>query len=252
MNILEVSHVFKSYKTKTEKADVLKDINLCVGESETVAVMGPSGSGKTTLLNLISGIDKADSGEIVIDGKSISDMSKSEMALFRRKRLGMVFQDFNLLECLNVRENILVPMSLEKMYCDEQEIRLENVAKILCIEDILNKNVTDISGGQKQRTAIARAIANDPVVIIADEPTGNLDSKSAKDVMSYLVEANEKFGTGILMVTHDTFAASFCKRIILLKDGTVVSELDRKGSRHQFFHDILEMLVMIGGETNDI
>jgi putative ABC transport system ATP-binding protein len=252
MNILDVSHVFKSYQTKTEITEVLKDINLSVGEKETVAVMGPSGSGKTTLLNLISGLDKADSGEITIDGKSLSEMSKAEMALFRRKRLGMVFQDFNLLECLNVRENILIPMALEKMYLDEQEARLKKVAEILSIGDILGKNITDISGGQKQRVAIARAIANAPAMIIADEPTGNLDSKSAKDVMNYLVEADESLGTSILMVTHDSFAASFCQRVVLLKDGAIICEKHRKGSRQQFYHDILEMLVMMGGDQNDI
>ncbi|MEA4889190.1 MAG: ABC transporter ATP-binding protein [Clostridiaceae bacterium] len=253
MNILEVSHVWKSYKTKKDTTDVLRDINLCVGENERVAVMGPSGSGKTTLLNLISGIDRADGGEIIIDGKNTSDMKKSEIALFRRKKLGMVFQDYNLLECLNVRENILIPMALEKIYSDEQEARLEHVAKVLCISDILNKRIPDISGGQKQRAAIARAIINTPAVIIADEPTGNLDSKSAKDVMEYLMEANEKFGTSILMVTHDPFAASYCQRVILLKDGAIISELARNGSRQQFFHDIHKMLVMIGGgDQNDI
>jgi ABC-type antimicrobial peptide transport system, ATPase component len=252
MNILEVSHVYKCYLSKTEKTEVLKDISLSIGEKETVAVMGPSGSGKTTLLNLLSGLDAADSGEILINGKNITDMSKEEMALFRRKNLGMVFQDFNLLDCLNVRENILVPMALEKMFCENQEARLGEVAELLGIGGILGKKVSDISGGEKQRTAIARAIANSPSIIIADEPTGNLDSKSAKDVMSYLAEANEKFGVGLLMVTHDSFAASYCQRVVLLKDGAIVSELIRKGSRKQFFHDILEMLVMIGGDQNDI
>lgn len=252
MNIIEVRHVWKSYQTKTEKADVLKDINLCVRANEMVAIMGPSGSGKTTLLNLISGIDRADKGEILIEGNSISAMKKSDMALFRRKRLGLVFQDFNLLECLTVRENIILPMALEKKDRHEQESQLNMLSQILCIGDILDKNIPDISGGQKQRVAIARAFVNNPAVIFADEPTGNLDSKSTKDVMHYLAGANDKFGAGVLMVTHDTFAASYCQRVLLLKDGKVLSELQKKGSRKQFFRDILEMLVLIGGEQNDI
>jgi putative ABC transport system ATP-binding protein len=252
MNILEVSHVWKSYQINTEKTNVLKDINLCLSENEMVAVMGPSGSGKTTLLNLISGIDKADKGEITIEGNKISAMSKSDMALFRRKRLGLVFQDFNLLDCLNVRENILLPMALEQLDDSWQENRLEKLSEVLCIKDIMNKNVSDISGGEKQRAAIARAIANDPAIIFADEPTGNLDTKSTKDVMNYLVEANDRFGACILMATHDTFAASYCRRVVLLKDGAIISEQKRSGSRKQFFHDILDMLVLIGGDQDDI
>lgn len=252
MNILEVRNVWKSYKTKAGKTDVLKNISLCVGANEMVAVMGPSGSGKTTLLNLLSGIDRADHGKIIIEGNSISEMKKSDMALFRRKRLGLVFQDFNLLECLAVMENILLPMALEMKDCDEQDSQLNMLSRTLCIGDILDKNIPDISGGQKQRVAIARAIVNNPAVIFADEPTGNLDSKSTKDVMHYLAEANDKFGTSVLMVTHDTFAASYCQRVILLKDGNVIFELKKNGSRKQFFHDILEMLTLIGGDQDDI
>jgi ABC-type lipoprotein export system ATPase subunit len=252
MNILEVNHMWKSYKTKIEKIDVLKDMNLSIQEKEMVAIMGSSGSGKTTLLNLISGIDKADKGEIIIDGNKISDMKKSDMALFRRRRLGLIFQDFNLLESLSVKENILVPMALEHKDFEEQEAQVANISRLLGIEDILGKNVFDISGGQKQRVAISRALVNNPAIIFADEPTGNLDSKATKDVMNYFTQVNETFGTSILVVTHDTFAASYCHRIVLLKDGAIVAELKRKGTKKQFFHDILELLEVIGGAQDDI
>lgn len=252
MNILDARNLFKCYNSKDDKIDILKDISLNMETSEMVAVMGPSGSGKTTLLNLLSGIDKSDSGEITIGGTNTSNLKKSEMALFRRKNLGLVFQDFNLLDCLNVRENILLPMALENTEIEDQNIRLEKIAEILCIEKILDKKITDISGGERQRAAIARAIVNDPAVIFADEPTGNLDSKSTKDVMEYFVETNEKLGTGILMVTHDTFAASYFQRVVLLKDGEIISELTRHGTRKQFFHEILELLELIGGDSNDI
>jgi len=252
MDILEVKHLKKSYGTKTGRTEVLRDISLSVGENETLAVMGPSGSGKTTLLNLMSGIDRADGGEITIAGTRLSDMSRSERALFRRKKLGMVFQDFNLLDCLRVRENILLPMALEKKEAEEQEERLEWASRLLGIESILLKNVWSISGGEKQRAAIARAIVNSPALIFADEPTGNLDSKSSGDVMDCLAERNEKSGTAILMVTHDAYAASRLQRVVLLKDGRIVSELERKSGRGQFYREILGMLALIGGERDDL
>lgn len=252
MNILEVNHIWKSYKSKTEAIEVLRDISLSIQEKERVAIMGSSGSGKTTLLNLISGIDKSDKGEIIIGQNKISEMNKSALAIFRRKNLGLVFQDFNLLESLSVKENILLPMALEWKDYDEQEAQVGKLSKMLSIEDILDKNVIDISGGQKQRVAICRALVNNPGIIFADEPTGNLDSKSTKDIMEYFSEINKNFGTSILMVTHDAFAASYCQRIVMLKDGAIVSELKRSGTRKQFFQDILGKLLMIGGDQDDL
>ena len=211
-----------------------------------------SGSGKTTLLNIISGVDRLDKGSVSIEGKYLSSMDKTEMALFRRKRLGMVFQDFNLIESLSVKENVLLPMILEKKPQEEQEEQAEKNFKIIGIEDIKDKNVTEISGGQKQRAAICRALINNPAIILADEPTGNLDSRSKKEVMNYFVHVNNKIGTSILMVTHDVFAASYCNRAVLLKDGKFASEIEKTGSRNEFLNSIVKMLALIGSEQDGI
>lgn len=253
MNSLDIKDVWKSYKLKNnEKAIILKGINLQVKQGDMIAIMGPSGSGKTTLLNIISGVDKLDKGSISIEGEYLSSMNKTEMALFRRKRLGMVFQDFNLIESLSVKENVLLPMILEKKPQEEQEEQAEKIFKIIGIEDIQDKNVTEISGGQKQRAAICRALINNPAIILADEPTGNLDSRSKKEVMNYFVHINNKIGTSILMVTHDVFAASYCNRAVLLKDGEFASEIEKTGSRKEFLNSIVKMLALIGSEQDDI
>lgn len=251
MNILEVNHIWKSYGTKENKVSVLKDVSLCIEDGDFVAIMGPSGSGKTTMMNVISGIDKVDKGNILLQGTNISNMKKSELALFRRKKLGLVFQDFNLLDSLSVRENILLPMILEEKTDDDQKEQLEKITEFFGISELLSRDIWNISGGQKQRVAISRALINNPNLICADEPTGNLDSKSTKDVMSYFVKINEEFHTSIMMVTHDIFAASYCKRVILLKDGKVIHELKNAGSRKQLYKQIMEMMAMIGGGMDD-
>lgn len=253
MNSLDIKDVWKKYiSSNKEKVAVLKGLNLHVKQGDMTAVMGPSGSGKTTLLNIISGIDRLDEGSIWIEGKYLNDMNKSEMALFRRKRLGMVFQDYNLIESLTVKENIILPMILEKKTEEEQEEQSERIMKILDITDIQNKNITEISGGEKQRTAICRALINNPAIILADEPTGNLDSKSTREVMDYFVHINHEFGTSILMVTHDTFAASFCSRAVLLKDGKFAANIENTESRIKFLDSIAKMLALIGSEQDDI
>lgn len=253
MNSLEIRNVWKNYQTRNkEKTAVLKGLNLQVKQGEMVAVMGPSGSGKTTLLNIISGVDRSDQGSVWIDGRCLSEMTKAEMALFRRRRLGMVFQDFNLIESLSVKENVLLPMILEKKPAEEQEEQVEKILKILGIEDIQAQNITEISGGERQRAAIGRALINNPAVILADEPTGNLDSKSTREVMNYFIRVNREFGASLLMVTHDTFAASHCHRAVLLKDGEFVAEEQRTGSRKEFLDSLTEMLTLIGGEQDDI
>lgn len=253
MNSLDIKDVWKKYiSSNKEKVAVLKGLNLQVKQGDMTAVMGPSGSGKTTLLNIISGIDRLDEGSIWIEGKYLNDMNKSEMALFRRKRLGMVFQDYNLIESLTVKENIILPMILEKKTEEEQEEQSERIMKILDITDIQNKNITEISGGEKQRTAICRALINNPAIILADEPTGNLDSKSTREVMDYFVHINHEFGTSILMVTHDTFAASFCSRAVLLKDGKFAANIENTESRIKFLDSIAKMLALIGSEQDDI
>ncbi|WP_411681862.1 ABC transporter ATP-binding protein [Clostridium thailandense] len=252
MNILEIENLEKSYKlSNKEKIKVLKRISLQVKEGEMVAIMGPSGSGKTTLLNIISGIDCADKGKVVFKGNDLINMNKSELALFRRQKIGLVFQDFNLIDSLNVKENIMIPMILEKKEMEEMEFKTQALTKLLGISDILDKNIYEISGGQKQRTAICRALVNEPSIIFADEPTGNLDSKSTKDVMNYFNKANENFGTSVLMVTHDSFAASYCKRVVLLRDGEIIYDVSKKSSRKEFFHQILDILSLIGGDSDE-
>jgi ABC-type lipoprotein export system ATPase subunit len=253
MNSLEMIDVWKSYKLKNkEELSVLKGIKLQVEQGEMVAIMGPSGSGKTTLLNIISGVDRLDSGEVLIDAQKLSDMNKSDLALFRRRRLGMVFQDFNLIESLSVKDNILLPMILDKKSEEEQEEQVQRILCILSMEDTQEKNITEISGGQKQRAAIGRALINNPAIILADEPTGNLDSKSTREVMKYFLQINQELGTSILMVTHDTYAASYCSRAVLLKDGEFVADIRKSGSRKEFLDSITEMLAYIGGEQDDI
>jgi len=253
MDCLDVKGVWKSYVSRNnEEATVLRGINLKVCQGEMVAIMGPSGSGKTTLLNIISGVDRYDRGSILIDGQYLSDMNKSEMALFRRRRLGMVFQDFNLIESLSVKDNILLPMILEKKSAVEQEEQVKRILEILGIEDTQTKNITEISGGQKQRVAIGRALINNPVIILADEPTGNLDSKATIEVMKYFVHINHEVKASILMVTHDILAASYCHRVVMLKDGEAVTEIVRTGSRKEFLDSITSMLALNGGEQDDI
>lgn len=254
MNSLEIRDVWKNYQARNkEKIAVLKGLNLQVKQGEMVAIMGPSGSGKTTLLNIISGVDRSDQGSVWIDGQYLSDMNKTDLALFRRRRLGIVFQDFNLIESLSVKENVMLPMLLEKKFVEEEdELETESILKTLGIEDIQSKNITEISGGQKQRVAICRALMNNPAIILADEPTGNLDSKSTREVMNYFIDINREMKTSVLLVTHDTYAASHCNRAVLLKDGEFVAETERTGSRKEFFNSIMEMLALTGGEQDDI
>ncbi|MGC7870202.1 ABC transporter ATP-binding protein [Desulfosporosinus sp. SYSU MS00001] len=250
---LEIRDIWKHYQTRNgKKIAILKGLNLQVKQGEMVAVMGPSGSGKTTFLNIISGVDCSDQGSVWIDGQYLAEMNKAEIALFRRRSLGMVFQDFNLIESLSVKENILLPMILEKKPAEEQEEQVEKILTILGIEDIRDQSITEISGGERQRTAIGRALINNPALILADEPTGNLDSKSTREVMNYFLRINREFGTSLLMVTHDTFAASHCHRTVLLKDGEFVAEERREGSRKEFLDSLTEMLTLMGGEQDDL
>ena len=248
-NILEIRNLKKSYMINKENSlQVLKGLNISIGSGEMVALMGASGCGKTTLINLICGIDKADSGSIMIDHEEIPKMRRSKMAVFRRNNIGLIFQDFNLLESLNVKDNILLPLILENRIEDSEE-KLKQIAEVLSIADIMGKSVTDISGGQKQRVAIARALINTPQIILADEPTGNLDSKSTENVMEYLVDINRKFKITLVMVTHDSYAASFCDKVILLKDGIQFLEIEKNNKSNSIFlKDIYELLKRIGGE----
>ncbi|PDO10151.1 MAG: bacitracin ABC transporter ATP-binding protein [Candidatus Reconcilbacillus cellulovorans] len=230
----------------------LDGITLDVRRGEFTAVMGPSGSGKTTLLNLLAGIDRPTSGSVRIDGTDPATLSRRDLALFRRRRIGFVFQDFNLLDNLTLRENILLPLALDRTQPDEMEARLSELARHLNIADILDKRPYEVSGGQQQRAAIARALIHEPAVVLADEPTGNLDSKSAYDVMAALRDMNENRGTTVLMVTHDPFAASFAGRVVFVKDGRLFSEIRRGDSRQLFFQRILDALGVLGGPFGEV
>lgn len=216
------------------------------GKGEFIGIMGPSGSGKTTLLNIISTIDKLTSGEVIIGGNDISKFNEDNLSSFRKENLGFIFQDYNLLDTLTLGENIVLPLSLSKMKIKEIEKRLEHVSNMLGINEILNKYPYEVSGGQKQRAAAGRAIITNPELILADEPTGALDSKSSSNLLKSLSDLNDNEGVTILMVTHDAFAASFCNRVLFIKDGMIFSELVKGSmSRQEYFKKILDVLEAI-------
>lgn len=225
----------------------LDSFDLEVGKGEFLGIMGPSGSGKTTLLNILATIDKPTSGSVTIDGVDPAQIRNEELALFRRRKLGFVFQDFNLLDTLSIRENILLPLVLDKVPITEMTGKLDRVARLLGIEATLDRRPFEVSGGQQQRAAIARAMIHEPAVVLADELTGNLDSKAALDVMTTLEALNQQHGVTVVMVTHDAFAASFCQRIAFIKDGKAFNQLQRGANRQAFFQQILDNLSVMGG-----
>lgn len=251
-DVLIARNLRKVYGSRGNVYTALHDIDLNIKEGEFVGIMGPSGAGKTTLLNIISTIDKPSNGTVTIDGEDIVKMDEEKLSVFRRNKLGFIFQDFNLLDTLTVKENIVLPLSLSKVNLNEIKQRLKEVSESLGIDDILNKYPYEISGGQKQRTAAARAIIGRPALILADEPTGALDSKSSTELLQALSNLNEKNKATIMMVTHDAFAASYCRRIIFIKDGLLFTELIRGGSRKEFFQKILDVLKTLGGGLADM
>ena len=246
MDILKVSNLSKIYGSKVI-SNALKNINFSIEDGEFVGIMGPSGSGKTTLLNLISTIDKPTSGKIILADKESHKLKGDDLALFRRRELGFVFQDYNLLETLTIGENIVLPLTLENVPVKEQDERLKKVSKILGIEHLLDKRIFEVSGGQAQRTAIARALINNPSIILADEPTGNLDSKAARNVMELLEKINNEDKVTTMMVTHDPVAASYCNRILFIKDGEIYNEIYKGDSRATFYQEIMDVLMLLGG-----
>ncbi|WMJ88129.1 ABC transporter ATP-binding protein [Anaerocolumna sp. MB42-C2] len=231
--MLYVKNLYKTYRALHTQYEVLKDVNLCIAQGEFVAVMGPSGSGKTTLLNCISCYVPFEKGQISLGGQEISDLTQDELAQVRNKKLGFVFQDFMLLDGLTVRENILLPAIIGGVVSSKAEERADRLCTVFGIHDIKNKYPAEISGGEKQRTAVARALINEPLVILADEPTGNLDSKSSRTVIDSFLSAKQNLGATIFMVTHDSFAASFCDRVIIMKDGTVGRSLKHTRIRNE-------------------
>ncbi|MBY0010449.1 ABC transporter ATP-binding protein [Paenibacillus typhae] len=251
MPLLDVHNLSKIYEGKVS-IHALNHIRFAVEKGEFVGIMGPSGSGKTTLLNVIATIDEPTSGEVMIGGRDPNTLGRKEKALFRRKELGFVFQQFNLLDTLTVEENIVLPLTLAGIPVAEMERRLQEVAARLGIVQLLFKRTYEISGGQMQRVAIARAMIHRPALILADEPTGSLDSKTAAEVMGLLAEVNEAEGATVLMVTHDAVAASFCHRVIFIKDGRFYNEMYRGSSRAAFFQNIIDMLSLLGGASHDL
>ncbi|MEZ3467724.1 MAG: ABC transporter ATP-binding protein [Schaedlerella sp.] len=249
--MLQVRHLSKSYTSGNQVYPVLKDVSLRVEKGEFVAVMGPSGSGKTTLLNCISRFIPHEQGSIVLANQDISDLNETELARVRNRQMGFVFQDFMLLDGLSVFENICLPQIIARRPVVQMEEKARNICRLFGIEKIMEKYPAEISGGEKQRTAVARALMNQPYVILADEPTGNLDSKSCKAVIDAFLQAKQELGATIFMVTHDSFAASFCDRVVVLKDGQVYGELTRSGGRRAFMDELLNTIRTLGGDSDD-
>ncbi|GIP27997.1 ABC transporter ATP-binding protein [Paenibacillus sp. J23TS9] len=251
-NILQAINVNKTFGAKGNIYTALQHINLQIQEGEFVGIMGPSGAGKSTLLNIFSTIDTPTSGEITIDGQNIVTMSEEKLSDFRRNKLGFIFQDYNLLDTLTVKENILLPLALSKVPPAEIEVRVNEIADTFGIRQILDKYPYHISGGQKQRAAASRAIVANPSLILADEPTGALDSKSATSLLESLSKLNDSNQSTIMMVTHDAYAASYCKRVIFINDGQLFKELHKQHkTRKEFFQQILEVLASLGGGQHD-
>lgn len=244
--ILNVEQLYKEY-TGEVNFIALKGIDFQLKKNEFVAVMGPSGSGKTTFLNCISTIDRPTNGSILINGKDPYQLDDDQLAKFRRSELGFVFQDFNLVHTLTVEENILLPLTLDGMDEKRMKDKLTEVLQFLGIEEIKKKRTFEISGGQKQRVAIARAVIHQPHLLLADEPTGNLDSESVNSVMQLFRTIHETFQTSVLMVTHDPYVASFAERVIFIKDGNLYNEIHRSEQKQQFYQNIMDTLTFLGG-----
>ncbi|MDQ1236360.1 putative ABC transport system ATP-binding protein [Paenibacillus sp. SORGH_AS306] len=249
--MLHVNQVSKIYEGKVTY-QALSNIQFTIEDGEFVGIMGPSGSGKTTLLNMIATIDEPTTGEILINNQNINLLKKNDLATFRRRELGFVFQDFNLLHTLTVEENIVLPLTLDGVKVSEMKEKAAIIADKLGITAIMNKRTYEISGGQAQRAAIARAMIHTPHLLLADEPTGNLDSKSARDVMELLETINQEQQTTMMLVTHDPLAASYCQRVIFIRDGKLYTEIHRGEHRQTFFQKIIDTLSLLGGHANDI
>jgi ABC-type lipoprotein export system ATPase subunit len=254
MAVLEAINVTKLFGGQRGAAVVkaLDSFNLTVEKGEFVGIMGPSGSGKTTLLQILGSIDSPSVGEVRVAGRRLADLKGNELALFRRRSLGFIFQDFNLLDSLTLRENIMLPLALERRPPAEIEARVGALAEKLGILDALDRYPYEVSGGQKQRAAAARALIHSPALVLADEPTGNLDSRSAKALMESLEGLNREEEATILMVTHDPVCSSYCRRVLFIKDGKLLTEIRRGQDRARFFQQILDVLSAMGGEAYDL
>lgn len=254
MELLQVQNLKKVYSTRLggQKVNALSDVSFDIGKGEFIAIMGASGSGKTTLLNIIASLDKPTSGEVFLEGKGLSVIKDRELSAFRRTNLGFVFQDFNLLDNFSVKDNILLPLVLSGESIESMEARLLPLVKRLGIEKLLEKFPYEVSGGEKQRTAMARAVITNPKLILADEPTGALDSKASSLVLSLFEELN-KNGQTILMVTHSAMAASYAKRVLFIKDGELFSQVYKgNDSKKEFFDKIVSNLSVLSEGGADI
>ncbi len=250
--VLEVVNIEKVYGGRGNTTRALDGVSLAVEQGDYLGIMGPSGSGKSTLLNCISTIDRPTSGQIRINGTDVARMGMRAAADFRREQLGFVFQDANLLDTLTARENISLPLSISRVPARQIGERVDKIAATLGISQVLEKYPYQLSGGQAQRVAAARAIVTDPKLVLADEPTGALDSKNAKLMLECFDMLNERLGATIVMVTHDSFAASYCRRVVFIRDGRVFTEVVRgDATRRQFFDRIMEVVAMIGGDGAD-
>jgi len=253
MEVLKLENVKKYYGVKTNITKAVDGIGFKVDEGEFVAIMGASGSGKTTLLNCISTIDSVTSGHIIVGNKDITEIKEDDMADFRKENLGFIFQDFNLLDTLTIEENIALSLIINKENVNKVDDKVIDIATKLGIFEVLKKFPYEVSGGQKQRCACARALINHPKLILADEPTGALDSKSSRMLLETMKDMNEKLKATILMVTHDSFSASFCKRVLFLKDGKIFNEIIRGNkTRKEFFDEILDVLTLLGGDLGNV
>lgn len=251
--VLEVKNIEKYYGNKSNLTKAIDNISFTIEKGEFVGIMGASGSEKTTLLNCISTIDRVTAGKIIINNQDITRLKGNNLNKFRREELGFIFQDFNLLDTLTAYENIALALTIQKVKPKEIEERVQEIAKKLEITDILNKYPYQISGGQKQRVASARAIITNPKLVLADEPTGALDSKSARQLLESFENLNQKLSATILMVTHDSFTASYASRILFIKDGKIFNELIKgESTRKEFFEKIIEVQTLLGGELGDV
>ena len=251
--ILKAHNIVKTFGSRGNKTEVLKGIDLEIKKGEFVSIMGASGSGKTTLLNVLSSIDKPSSGEIIIDSQPLHQFNNKKLSIFRKNDLGFIFQEYNLLDTLTVRENILLPLSIRNMSKQESNARVDEITNSLGITDSVNKYPYEISGGQKQRTSAARAFIHEPKIIFADEPTGALDSKSASDLLGKLRQVQIEKAATIMMVTHDAAAASYSDRIVFLKDGRIYSTLVKgEKSQNTYHKEILDTHRVLGGVKDDL
>ena len=252
-NVLEVKNIEKYYGNKSNLTKAIDNISFNVKKGEFVGIMGASGSGKSTLLNCISTIDRVTAGHIIVNGEDITKLKGNKLNKFRREELGFIFQDFNLLDTLTAYENIAIALTIQKVNSKEIDKRVKDIAQKLDITQILNKYPYQVSGGQKQRIASARAIITNPQLVLADEPTGALDSKSARQLLENFEVLNQKLNATILMVTHDAFTASYAKRILFIKDGKIFNEIVKgNDTRKQFFEKFIEVQTLLGGDLNDV